>query len=66
MPESLKPTIHALEELVQQRYAVEWVPDKGYDYNDIQFKNNFSSLLEPEVWDKAQSGWHETQRKKGM
>ncbi|KAH8169821.1 phytanoyl-CoA dioxygenase (PhyH) domain-containing protein [Sarocladium implicatum] len=54
MPESLKPTVEALEEYGQHKIAVEWVPDEGYDYLKIKFSNNFSSTLTPWVWEKIQ------------
>ncbi len=54
MPESLRPAIAALEEYAQSRIAVSWVPDGGYNYLDIKFSNNFSSILTPWVWEKIQ------------
>lgn len=54
MPESLKPTVAALEEYGGHKIAVEWVPDQGYDYLNIKFSNNFSSTLTPWVWEKIQ------------
>ncbi|KAI5865654.1 hypothetical protein GGS23DRAFT_437052 [Durotheca rogersii] len=52
MPESLRPTIEALEEYGQIKIATEWVPDEGYNYLNIKFSNNFSSTLTPWVWEK--------------
>ncbi|KAH8881033.1 hypothetical protein GQ53DRAFT_668567 [Thozetella sp. PMI_491] len=54
LPESLKPTVEALEEYGQSKIAVKWVPDDGYNYLDITFSNNFSSTLTPWVWEKIQ------------
>ncbi|WVQ63678.1 uncharacterized protein L199_001831 [Kwoniella botswanensis] len=54
LPNSLKPTIEALEESANIKYAAEWVPDEGYNYLDIKFSNNFSSTLTPWVWEKIQ------------
>lgn len=55
VPHSLRPTIEALEEYGQHRLAVEYVPDKGYNYLETKFSNNFSSTLTPWVWDKVKN-----------
>lgn len=54
MPESLRPTVEALEEYGQTKIAVDWVPDEGYNYLNIKFSNNFSSSLTPWVWERIQ------------
>ncbi|RTE72185.1 hypothetical protein BHE90_013389 [Fusarium euwallaceae] len=52
MPESLRPTIHILENYSQSRYAIDWVSDEGYNYFESSFSSNFSSALVPEAWNK--------------
>ena len=52
LPESLKSHVAQLEAHGGIKYAVEWVPDEGFDYLSSKFSNNFSSDLHPEVWDK--------------
>lgn len=54
MPESLKPTIEALEDYGKIKIATQWVPDEGYNYLNIKFSNNFSSKLTPWVWERIQ------------
>ncbi|XDG02423.1 hypothetical protein ABKA04_002038 [Annulohypoxylon sp. FPYF3050] len=54
MPESLKPTIEALEDYGKIKIATQWVPDEGYNYLNIKFSNNFSSTLTPWVWERIQ------------
>jgi len=54
LPESLRPTIKALEEHAGSKIATQWVPDDGYNYLSIKFSNNFSSTLTPWVWEKIQ------------
>jgi hypothetical protein len=54
VPESLRPTIEALEEHSQIKIATQWVPDEGYNYLSIKFSNNFSSTLTPWVWEAIQ------------
>lgn len=55
VPESLRPTIEALEEYGQHRLAVDYVPDEGYNYLEAKFSNNFSSTLTPWVWDRIKN-----------
>lgn len=54
MPVSLRPTIKGLEEYAKTKFAIDWVPDEGYDYLSIKFSNNFSSTLTPWVWQRIQ------------
>ena len=54
MPESLRPLIEKLEDSSQSKIAVQWVPDKGYNYLNNEFSRNFSSTLTPWIWEEIE------------
>lgn len=54
MPESMRTLIKDLEETSQSKFAVDWVPDEGYDYLKNKFSRNFSSSLTPWIWEEIE------------